>query len=334
MATRARQAVKPKKTCCKSGPRCKRCPVVMKRLAKQGLAERDEEALAPRREISARSSSKPPATRLTLPKHLRRSVVRTSGMPPDPAGPEPRDRPDPRRAARRGARRPAPRCTCPEHDVRRKRPPLLSFLLRMDTLRSARAHRLAAGGRLRGGLRRDLHRAGAQGRGPRRRRRARGRRPDARDRRLRLPRHRPALRAVDLYARRSVRPGLTRIVAVALPGHARRARLRARQRRAVLELLHLLRLAGLRRRSTSAACASSTTAPTGASSAPPATAPRAARRHGRAHRGRRPRARRRAVADQRRRLHLADAAPRQRAALARRRSRTSAASSSATASTR
>jgi len=32
--------VKVKKKCCKSGPRCKRCPVVLKRLAKDGLAER------------------------------------------------------------------------------------------------------------------------------------------------------------------------------------------------------------------------------------------------------------------------------------------------------
>jgi hypothetical protein len=32
--------VKPKKRCCKSRPRCKRCPVVCKRLEKQGLAER------------------------------------------------------------------------------------------------------------------------------------------------------------------------------------------------------------------------------------------------------------------------------------------------------
>ncbi len=32
--------IKPKKGCCKSDPRCKRCPVVMKRLEKQGLAER------------------------------------------------------------------------------------------------------------------------------------------------------------------------------------------------------------------------------------------------------------------------------------------------------
>jgi hypothetical protein len=32
--------IKTKKRCCKSGPRCKRCPVVCKRLEKQGLAER------------------------------------------------------------------------------------------------------------------------------------------------------------------------------------------------------------------------------------------------------------------------------------------------------
>ncbi|HVF79622.1 MAG TPA: hypothetical protein VNA28_15100 [Solirubrobacteraceae bacterium] len=32
--------VKPKKGCCKSNPRCKRCPVVVKRLVKQGRAER------------------------------------------------------------------------------------------------------------------------------------------------------------------------------------------------------------------------------------------------------------------------------------------------------
>ena len=35
------KVVKPKKACCKSGPRCKRCPVVLKRLAEQGLAERE-----------------------------------------------------------------------------------------------------------------------------------------------------------------------------------------------------------------------------------------------------------------------------------------------------
>jgi hypothetical protein len=32
--------VKVKKHCCKSDPRCKRCPVVAKRLASAGMAER------------------------------------------------------------------------------------------------------------------------------------------------------------------------------------------------------------------------------------------------------------------------------------------------------
>jgi hypothetical protein len=34
------KTVKTKKKCCKSGPRCKRCPAVYKRLEKQGYAER------------------------------------------------------------------------------------------------------------------------------------------------------------------------------------------------------------------------------------------------------------------------------------------------------
>ena len=37
--------VKPKKRCCKSNPRCKRCPVVAKRLVNQGLAERHPDGL-------------------------------------------------------------------------------------------------------------------------------------------------------------------------------------------------------------------------------------------------------------------------------------------------
>lgn len=35
-----KRLMKPKKGCCKSNPRCKRCPVVAKRLVKGGLAER------------------------------------------------------------------------------------------------------------------------------------------------------------------------------------------------------------------------------------------------------------------------------------------------------
>ena len=34
-------AVKAKKRCCKDGPRCKRCPVVLKKLEKAGFAERE-----------------------------------------------------------------------------------------------------------------------------------------------------------------------------------------------------------------------------------------------------------------------------------------------------
>jgi hypothetical protein len=36
----ASTTIKTKKRCCKSGPRCKRCPVVLKRLERDGLAER------------------------------------------------------------------------------------------------------------------------------------------------------------------------------------------------------------------------------------------------------------------------------------------------------
>ena len=39
MAVKTRE-VKTKKKCCKSGPRCKKCPVVYKKLENQGLAER------------------------------------------------------------------------------------------------------------------------------------------------------------------------------------------------------------------------------------------------------------------------------------------------------
>ena len=35
--------VKPKKKCCKDDPRCKRCPVVLKKLEMMGLAERRDD---------------------------------------------------------------------------------------------------------------------------------------------------------------------------------------------------------------------------------------------------------------------------------------------------
>jgi hypothetical protein len=34
------KVVKPKRRCCKSGPRCARCPIVLVRLESQGLAHR------------------------------------------------------------------------------------------------------------------------------------------------------------------------------------------------------------------------------------------------------------------------------------------------------
>ncbi len=36
-------SVEPKKKCCKDRPRCKRCPVVLKRLERAGLAERERD---------------------------------------------------------------------------------------------------------------------------------------------------------------------------------------------------------------------------------------------------------------------------------------------------
>jgi len=38
-----KRVVKPKRKCCKSKPRCKRCPVVCKRLQKQGLASKRDD---------------------------------------------------------------------------------------------------------------------------------------------------------------------------------------------------------------------------------------------------------------------------------------------------
>jgi hypothetical protein len=37
--------VKPKKGCCRSNPRCKRCPVVTKRLVVRGLARRRKDGM-------------------------------------------------------------------------------------------------------------------------------------------------------------------------------------------------------------------------------------------------------------------------------------------------
>ncbi len=37
------KALKPKTKCCKDDPRCKRCPVVLKKLERAGLAERRDD---------------------------------------------------------------------------------------------------------------------------------------------------------------------------------------------------------------------------------------------------------------------------------------------------
>ena len=52
-------AVKTKKKCCKDGPRCKKCPVVWKRLEKAGYAERTGKrsyeiiGIVPKRKLAA-----------------------------------------------------------------------------------------------------------------------------------------------------------------------------------------------------------------------------------------------------------------------------------------
>ena len=103
-----------------------------------------------------------------------------------------------------------------------------------------------------------------------------------------------------------------------LPGHARGARVRRRQRRAVLELLHLLRHAGVRDRDRRRRPQPLRARHRRAAARRRLPPPRGAGGLGQAHRGRRPRAHRRgARAGRDGRLHLAHAAPGQRAALAR-----------------
>jgi hypothetical protein len=42
MAAGKRKRIKTKKRCCKSRPRCRRCPVVCRRLEKRGMAVREK----------------------------------------------------------------------------------------------------------------------------------------------------------------------------------------------------------------------------------------------------------------------------------------------------
>ena len=51
--------IKPKSKCCKDNPRCKKCPVVLKRLAREGYAERRQNgryvviAIVPKKAVKA-----------------------------------------------------------------------------------------------------------------------------------------------------------------------------------------------------------------------------------------------------------------------------------------
>ena len=91
---------------------------------------------------------------------------------------------------------------------------------------------------------RDLHRARAQGRRPRRLRPQRGRRPDdATSSRSSTSSRCCCSPASDLYARRSARPGLTRIVASLFQVTLVALGFALVNGERVLELLHLLRLA-------------------------------------------------------------------------------------------
>jgi hypothetical protein len=68
------RVVKPKKHCCTSSPRCKRCPVVCQRLAAAGLAVRREDgryvldpALRKKQLKAARRKKKPKPGALPAP---------------------------------------------------------------------------------------------------------------------------------------------------------------------------------------------------------------------------------------------------------------------------
>ncbi len=189
--------------------------------------------------------------------------------------------------------------------------------------RHARA--VAAGDRPRRALPGHPHGAVPEGVGARRARRDRGAQraaPDRGPRLVRLPRLRAAVRALGPVRGPRSAPGADADRRRAVPDHRRGARLRARQRAGLPELLHLLRLAVLRRglrgelplrlRVGHGLDAPGRRLP----------APRGARGHRRAHRRGRPRARLEpGVAGQRHRLRVADRASRQRPALARRAAR-------------
>ena len=94
-----------------------------------------------------------------------------------------------------------------------------------------------------------------------------------------------------LYAERAQRPGLSRIVGSLFQVRVRRAAVRGRQRRTLLELLHLLGLARLRAAVRVLAARGVRVADGSAAARRRLPPPRGAGRHGQAHPRRRPRAR-------------------------------------------
>ncbi len=206
--------------------------------------------------------------------------------------------------------------------MRRKRPPALAFLLRMDTLRRlARVASLLALDFV-GALPRDLHGAVPEGLGARRARPRDGpgrAEPDRGPRLVRVPRLRAAVRALGPVRR--PRPA-ARASRASSPGCSRRRSSRCSSRSST---------GSTSRATTSSTARCSSPSPTSACSATRyesttgavlqrrrLPAPRGARRDRRAHRRGRPRAHpRRRLARQHHGLRLAHRAARQRAALAR-----------------
>ena len=63
------KALKPKKRCCHSSPRCRRCPVVLKRLRRAGLAEQDERGRTVLRPDAPKKAIKRARRKKAHPKH-------------------------------------------------------------------------------------------------------------------------------------------------------------------------------------------------------------------------------------------------------------------------
>ena len=222
--------------------------------------------------------------------------------------------------ARSRASRAAPRRRTAIATCARKRPPALSFLLRISTLRRAGARRCRCW--------RSTSPASRSRSSPRCCSRKRSTAASTRRTALHgteqflpfcLPADGAAVRALGPVRRARAAPGPDADRRLAVPGRVRRADLRARQRRTLLELLPLLWLAGVRD-------LLRVVVPRRVRPADRLLMLRAAgfqRRavlvgRGQADRRRRARARgRAALADRGRRLPLADAAAGQRAALAR-----------------